>query len=84
MSKAPTLDCQEDLKKALDWGRVDNPKFAKLLLARWQGCHLTHESCEFRGADCAVQDVIEGFVMLADERDERAGLLTKPTDEGDT
>lgn len=81
MLKAPTLDCQEDLKKALDWGKADSLKFAQLLLARWKGCHLTHESCEFRGDDCAVQDVIEGFVMLADERDEKAGLATKDADE---
>jgi hypothetical protein len=56
------LDCSRDLKTALMHIDQHQAKLALTLLTAWQGCHKTHPNCPFRGEDCAVQDVIVGFL----------------------
>lgn len=60
---ATRLDCSADLKTAL----LQQVRMALTLLSKWEGCNVEHADCPFRGEDCAVQDLIEGFFVPADD-----------------
>jgi len=55
------LDCTEALQKALIFIEQNNMGIAMTALTPFQGCNKTHQTCEFKGDDCAVQDLIDGF-----------------------
>jgi len=55
------LDCSDDLRLALLHLDQKQMTLALTLLTKWEGCNESHLTCPYRGEDCAVQDLIEGF-----------------------
>jgi hypothetical protein len=58
---AKELDCEKNLHIALVHLENDSIPLAMAALTAYEGCHLAHKTCPYRGEDCAVQDLIEGF-----------------------
>ena len=61
------LDCAKDLNLALKHIEVASHMLASTFLEKYKGCHERHTICPYRGEDCAVQDVIDGF--CSDQRE---------------
>jgi len=63
------LDCSTEINIALVHLKNGTPNLALGLLSGYKGCHLKHQTCEYRGEDCAVQDLIAGFFDKYKESD---------------
>jgi len=58
---ADALDCAASLRTAIHHIEHNRLNMAITTLTSSKDCHIRHETCPFRGQDCAVQDIISGF-----------------------
>lgn len=55
------LDCASDLHAAIQHIETGTGKLAITLLSKYSTCHETHPTCPYRGQNCAIPDLLEGF-----------------------
>lgn len=57
------IKCNEDVQSALTHIRNKDLKRGLEMFKKYEGCHLRTPECPFSGDDCAIQDLIRGYVV---------------------
>lgn len=58
------IKCNDDIQRALEHIRQNDLETGIRILKKYEGCHQTNFICPHFGENCAIQDLITGFVML--------------------